>query len=180
MIRAAAKNHRDVAVVVDGRDYAAVLADLDAHEGAVTLDVRRRLAQKAYARTAAYDARISNWLAAAIGEPTPAVSGRSAAPRGGDALRREPASVRRLLPHAGEPPGVATARQVQGKQLSYNNINDTDAAFECVAEFARARAAVAIVKHANPCGVAEGRPSREPTRRPCAAIRSRPSAASWR
>jgi phosphoribosylaminoimidazolecarboxamide formyltransferase/IMP cyclohydrolase len=156
MIRAAAKNHGDVAVVVDIADYGAVLADLDAHDGAVTLALRRRLAQKAYARTAAYDAAISNWLAAELGETTPrfrALGGVLAEPmRYGENPHQWAAFYR--TPE--KRPGVATARQVQGKQLSYNNINDTDAAYECVAEFDPARtAAVAIVKHANPCGVAE-------------------------
>jgi phosphoribosylaminoimidazolecarboxamide formyltransferase/IMP cyclohydrolase len=157
MIRAAAKNHTDVAVVVDGTDYAAVLADLDTYGGSVTLTLRRRLAQKAYARTAAYDAAISNWFAGELGDSTPpirALGGTLAeVMRYGENPHQSAAFYR--TPEAR--PGVATARQVQGKQLSYNNINDTDAAFECVAEFDPARsAAVAIVKHANPCGVAEG------------------------
>ena len=157
MIRAAAKNHADVAVVVEPADYDAVLADLAAHDGAVTLTLRRRLAQKAYARTAAYDAAISNWLAGEIGEATPAfraIGGVLAEPmRYGENPHQAAAFYRTPEPRA----GVATARQVQGKQLSYNNINDTDAAYECVAEFDPARApAVVIVKHANPCGVAEG------------------------
>jgi phosphoribosylaminoimidazolecarboxamide formyltransferase / IMP cyclohydrolase len=156
MIRAAAKNHRDVGVVVNGADYEAVLADLDAH-GALTLTLRRRLAQKAYARTAAYDAAISNWLAVQIGEQTPAfraLGGALAEPlRYGENPHQWAAFYRT----PDQRPGVATARQAQGKQLSYNNINDTDAAYECVAEFDPARtAAVAIIKHANPCGVAEG------------------------
>ncbi len=157
MIRAAAKNHRDVAVVVEPADYDAVLADLAAHDGAVTLTLRRRLAQTAYARTAAYDAAISNWLAGEIGEATPvyrAIGGRLARTmRYGENPHQEAAFYR--TPDGR--PGAATARQVQGKQLSYNNVGDTDAALECVAEFDPARtAAVAIVKHANPCGVAEG------------------------
>jgi phosphoribosylaminoimidazolecarboxamide formyltransferase/IMP cyclohydrolase len=157
MIRAAAKNHGDVAVVVDVADYGAVLADLDAHDGSVTRTLRRRLAQKAYARTAAYDAAISNWFAGALGEATPpwrALGGQLAEPmRYGE----NPHQVAGFYRGPEVRAGVATARQVQGKQLSYNNINDTDAAFECVAEFDPARAAaVVIVKHANPCGVAEG------------------------
>jgi phosphoribosylaminoimidazolecarboxamide formyltransferase/IMP cyclohydrolase len=162
MIRAAAKNHRDVAVVVDGKDYAAILGDLDAHEGSLTGLLRRRLAQKAYARTASYDAAISNWLAAEIGEATPpyrALGGRLAEPmRYGE----NPHQAAGFYRTPEQRPGVATARQVQGKQLSYNNINDTDAAYECVAEFAPERTpAVVIVKHANPCGVAEGATLRE-------------------
>ncbi len=157
MIRAAAKNHADVTVVVDTTDYDAVIADLDAHEGAVTATLRRRLAQKAFARTAAYDAAISNWLALQLRETTPpfrALGGHLLQPmRYGENPHQWAAF------YAGDERrfGVATARQVQGKQLSYNNINDTDAAYECVAEFDPDRtAAVAIIKHANPCGVAEG------------------------
>jgi phosphoribosylaminoimidazolecarboxamide formyltransferase/IMP cyclohydrolase len=157
MIRAAAKNHRDVAVVVDPQDYTAVLEDLETHDGSVTHTLRRSLAQKAYARTAAYDAAISNWLGGEIGEATPAyraLGGVLAEPmRYGENPHQRAAFYRT----PDKRPGVATARQVQGKQLSYNNINDTDAAFECVGEFDPARtAAVVIVKHANPCGVAEG------------------------
>jgi phosphoribosylaminoimidazolecarboxamide formyltransferase / IMP cyclohydrolase len=157
MIRAAAKNHHDVAVVVDSADYATVLADMDAHKGAVTLGLRRKLAQKAYARTAAYDAAISNWFAAELGEATPAY--RAVGGTLAEAMRYgENPHQKAGFYHGPERRfGVATARQLQGKQLSYNNINDTDAAFELAAEFpAGARAAVAIIKHANPCGVAEG------------------------
>jgi phosphoribosylaminoimidazolecarboxamide formyltransferase/IMP cyclohydrolase len=156
MIRAAAKNHGDVAVVVDVADYDAVIAELDAHGGSVTLGLRRRLAQKAYARTASYDAAISNWLVGELGETTPrfrALGGTLA-----EAMRygENPHQWAGFYRTPERRPGVATARQVQGKQLSYNNINDTDAAYECVAEFDPARiGAVAIVKHANPCGVGE-------------------------
>ncbi len=157
MIRAAAKNHDDVAVVVDITDYATILADLSAHKGATTQVMRRALAQKAYARTAAYDAAISNWFAAAIGKAQPAwraVGGVLAETmRYGENPHQQAAFYR--TPE--NRPGVSTARQLQGKQLSYNNINDTDAAFECVAEFDPAGpAACVIVKHANPCGVATG------------------------
>jgi phosphoribosylaminoimidazolecarboxamide formyltransferase/IMP cyclohydrolase len=157
MIRAAAKNHDDVAVVVDASDYAALAEELAAHKGATTRNLRRRLAQKAYARTAAYDAAISNWLAGELGEATPpwrAVGGRLAQEMRYGENPHQSAGFYLAGPARA---GVATARQLQGKQLSYNNINDTDAAFECVAEFDPARAAaVVIVKHANPCGVAEG------------------------
>jgi phosphoribosylaminoimidazolecarboxamide formyltransferase/IMP cyclohydrolase len=157
MIRGAAKNHADVAVVVDPQDYAALLDELKAHGGATTAALRRRLAAKAYGRTAAYDAAISNWFAGQIGDPAPAwraVGGALAqALRYGENPHQTAAFYRTPEPRF----GVATARQVQGKQLSYNNLNDTDAAYECVAEFDPARtAACVIVKHANPCGVAEG------------------------
>lgn len=156
MIRAAAKNHDDVAVIVDPGEYDAFLAELAANDGAATLRTRRRLAQKAFARTASYDAAISSWLAASLGEATPpwrAIGGRLTEPmRYGE----NPHQSAGFYVTGDARPGVATARQTQGKQLSYNNVNDTDAAFELVAEFDPARtAAVAIIKHANPCGVAE-------------------------
>jgi phosphoribosylaminoimidazolecarboxamide formyltransferase / IMP cyclohydrolase len=157
MIRAAAKNHGDVAVVVDAGDYAGVLAELAQHGGATSFALRKKLAAKAFARTGAYDAAISNWFAGALGDPAPAYrafGGHLAEPlRYGENPHQQAAFYR--TPE--QRPGVATARQLQGKQLSYNNINDTDAAFECVAEFDPKRtAACVIVKHANPCGVAEG------------------------
>ncbi|HYS47521.1 MAG TPA: bifunctional phosphoribosylaminoimidazolecarboxamide formyltransferase/IMP cyclohydrolase [Xanthobacteraceae bacterium] len=157
MIRAAAKNHADVAVIVDPQDYAAMLAALKAHAGATTLVLRQKLAAKAYARTAAYDAAISNWFAREVVEDAPAwrtVGGQLAqALRYGENPHQKAAFYR--APDVRF--GVATARQMQGKQLSYNNLNDTDAAYECVAEFDPARTcACVIVKHANPCGAAEG------------------------
>ncbi len=157
MIRAAAKNHGDVAVVVEPSDYSAVLDELKAHNGATTLALRKRLAAKAYARTAAYDAAISNWFAGQLKIDAPdfrAFGGRLIqALRYGENPHQHAAFYRA----PDKRPGVATARQVQGKELSYNNINDTDAAYEAVAEFNPARsAACVIVKHANPCGVAEG------------------------
>jgi len=157
MIRAAAKNHGDVAVVVEPEDYAAVLAELEAHGGRTTLALRRKLSAKAYARTAAYDAAISNWFAAQLGDTAPAY--RAVGGKLAEALRygENPHQSAAFYRTPELRPGVASARQVQGKQLSYNNLNDTDAAYECVAEFDPQRtAACAIVKHANPCGVAEG------------------------
>jgi phosphoribosylaminoimidazolecarboxamide formyltransferase/IMP cyclohydrolase len=157
MIRAAAKNHDDVAVVVEPQDYQAVLDELKTNKGATTLSLRKRLAAKAYARTAAYDAAISNWFAAQLGTDAPdyrAIGGRLAQTlRYGENPHQSAAFYRTPERRA----GVSTARQLQGKELSYNNINDTDAAYECVAEFDAARtAACVIIKHANPCGVAEG------------------------
>src|SRR5208283_5416254 len=160
LVRGAAKNHEDVAVIVDIADYAELIAELDRHEGATSLAFRRRLAQKAYARTAAYDAAISNWLAGEIGETTPkwrAFGGVLHDAFGALRYGENPHQAAALYLTAETRPGVATARQVQGKALSYNNINDTDAAYELVAEFDPAEsAAVAIIKHANPCGVAIG------------------------
>src|SRR5436190_6868329 len=154
MIRAAAKNHADVTVVVDADDYARVLDELKQHAGATTLALRKALAQKAYARTAAYDAAISNWFANGLGEAAPAYrafGGKLLQPlRYGENPHQSAAFYRTPDQRF----GVATARQVQGKELSYNNINDTDAAYECVAEFGPKQATCVIVKHANPCGVA--------------------------
>ena len=157
MIRAAAKNHADVTVVVEPADYGPLLAELTRHAGMTSLELRQKLAAKAYARTAAYDAAISNWFADTLHDNAPdyrAFGGKLV-----EALRygENPHQSAAFYRAPGERFGVATARQVQGKQLSYNNINDTDAAYECIAEFdAKRTAACVIVKHANPCGVAEG------------------------
>jgi phosphoribosylaminoimidazolecarboxamide formyltransferase/IMP cyclohydrolase len=157
MIRAAAKNHDDVVVVIEPQDYQAVLDELATHNCATTLTLRRRLAAKAYARTAAYDAAISNWFTRELKTEAPdfrALGGRLIQPLRYGENPHQTAAFYRLPDRR---PGVATARQLQGKELSYNNINDTDAAYECIAEFDPARtAACVIVKHANPCGVAEG------------------------
>jgi len=157
LIRGAAKNHADVTVVVDADDYGAVLSELTAHGGATSLALRRRLAAKAYGRTAAYDAAIATWFADALAEPTPsyrAFAGRLRQPlRYGENPHQQAAFYSEENPRF----GVATAEQLQGRELSYINILDADAAFELVAEFDHARApAVAIIKHANPCGVATG------------------------
>ena len=162
MIRGAAKNHGDVLVVVDVGDYPKVLEELALHQGATSLGLRKRMAQKAFARTAAYDAAISNWFAEAIGESTPdirALGGQLAEKmRYGENPHQSAGFYHGPVARF----GVASARQAQGKALSYNNVNDTDAAFECVAEFDPARTAAAvIVKHANPCGAAEGASLRE-------------------
>ena len=152
LIRGAAKNHDFVTIVTDPADYDAVLAEMRAQGGATSLALRRRLAGTAYARTAAYDAAIAQWFAAARDETFPAtlaVAGeRAQLLRYGENPHQEAA----LYVGGERRPGVAGARQVQGKELSYNNLNDTDAAYELVAEFAAP--AVAIIKHANPCGVA--------------------------
>ncbi|WP_299847213.1 bifunctional phosphoribosylaminoimidazolecarboxamide formyltransferase/IMP cyclohydrolase [uncultured Roseovarius sp.] len=155
MIRAAAKNHAFVNVVVDVADYEPLLAELDANGGQTTLGFRQHLAQTAYARTGAYDAAVSSWMAEAINVETPrrrAVAGTLA-----QTLRygENPHQSAAFYTDGSNRPGVATAMQLQGKELSYNNINDTDAAFELVSEFDPAQGpACAIIKHANPCGVA--------------------------
>jgi phosphoribosylaminoimidazolecarboxamide formyltransferase/IMP cyclohydrolase len=154
MIRAASKNHRFVTVVTDPGDYAALLDQMKAHDGATSMAFRQKLALTAYSRTAAYDTAVSTWLAGEIQEPTPRY--RSFAGRLAQPLRygENPHQAAAFYTDGSRRPGVATARQWQGKELSYNNINDTDAAFELVAEFAGAAPACAIIKHANPCGVA--------------------------
>ena len=157
MVRASAKNHAYVAIVTDPQDYASVLNALEMNFGSLSLEFRQKLAAKAFARTAAYDAAISGWFAQTLEVEHPtwrAFGGRL------DSVMRygeNPHQQAGFYVTGEKRPGVATARQLQGKQLSYNNINDTDAAFELVGEFDPERsAAVAIIKHANPCGVAEG------------------------
>lgn len=151
MIRSAAKNHVDVAVLVRPEDYGAVIAELQ-DNGRLTLPLRRRLAATAFARTAAYDSAISAWFARQIDlVPAPylTVGGPLIA---GLRYGENPHQSAAFYSVAPSRPGVASAKMLQGKELSYNNINDTDAAFELAAEFAEP--AVVIVKHANPCGVA--------------------------
>ena len=156
MIRAAAKNHAFVGVVVDPEDYADVLAELAAH-GGTTLAFRQRLARTAYARTAAYDAAVSSWMAGAQGDVAPRRRAFAGTLKQTMRYGENPHQGAAFYTDGTGRPGVATARQHQGKELSYNNINDTDAAFELVAEFAPGDGpACAIIKHANPCGVARG------------------------
>ena len=157
MIRAAAKNHAAVTVVVDPEDYAQVLEAMRRNGGATTLALRRTLAAKAYARTAAYDAAISDWFAAALGETAPAW--RAFGGRLARKLRygENPHQQAAFYLSGGPRPGVATAVQHQGRELSYNNLADANAAMELIAEFdPKVSPAVAIIKHANPCGVALG------------------------
>jgi len=158
MIRSAAKNHAYVTVVTDPADYAAVTDEMGANENAVTAETRVALAAKAFARTASYDAAIASWFAGQRGETFPqrfiAAAERRQVLRYGE----NPHQTAAFYADSSNRPGVATATQLQGKELSYNNINDTDAAVELVAELSEAgtRPAVAIIKHANPCGAAVG------------------------
>ena len=156
MIRSAAKNHGYVAVCTEPADLEEVLAALKA-DGATGLSLRKTLAARAYARTAAYDAAISNWFAGQLGEAAPrrrAIAGELIQTMRYGENPHQSASFYRT---ADARIGVANAQQLQGKELSYNNINDTDAAYELIAEFDPATApACAIIKHANPCGVATG------------------------
>ena len=162
MIRAAAKNHAAVTVVVDPADYDKLLGDMKQHGGKTCGKLRRKMAQKAYARTAAYDGAICNWLGAIVDNKDGKADGfprtfslqlnKKQEMRYGENPHQNAAFY---VSSKAEPGTVASARQLQGKELSYNNIADTDAALECVKEFADHPACV-IVKHANPCGVAEG------------------------
>jgi phosphoribosylaminoimidazolecarboxamide formyltransferase/IMP cyclohydrolase len=152
LIRAAAKNHDFVTVVVDPADYAPVIAELANNKGATTLALRRKLAAKAYARTASYDSAIANWFAKRQGETFPERLTLSAERVQTLRYGENPHQQAAFYADGSQRPGIATARMVQGKELSYNNIGDTEAAYECVAEFSGP--AVVVVKHANPCGVA--------------------------
>jgi len=155
MIRSAAKNHAYVAVVVDPNDYQPVLEAIR-QQGGVPYEMRQKLAAKAYARTAAYDAVISGWFARTLDYND--VPYRTFGGQLREVMRygENPHQWAAFYATGDTRPGVATARQLQGKSLSYNNLNDTDAAFELISEFDPTVPAVAIIKHANPCGVATG------------------------
>jgi phosphoribosylaminoimidazolecarboxamide formyltransferase/IMP cyclohydrolase len=159
LIRAAAKNHDFVTVVTDPADYGLVLDEMGANDGATTPALRRRLAGIAYARTAAYDAAIAQWFAAERGETFPETLAIGGALKQRLRYGENPHQEAAFYLGGRKRPGVATAQQLQGKELSFNNLNDTDAAYELVAEFDAP--AVAIIKHANPCGVATGEDLRQ-------------------
>lgn len=154
MIRSAAKNHESVTVVTDSIDYQTVIDEMLTHDGATTLELRRRLAGVAYARTAQYDTAISHWFSAQNGDHFPRRFSFSGQRKYSLRYGENPHQNAAFYSTGEERFGIATATQLQGKTLSYNNLNDTDAAFELVAEFDTP--AVAIIKHANPCGVATG------------------------
>jgi phosphoribosylaminoimidazolecarboxamide formyltransferase/IMP cyclohydrolase len=160
MIRAAAKNHKHVAVCVDADDVDTVLAEMDAHEGQTSYALRQKLAAKSYGRTAQYDAQISSWFAGELSNAAPSFYAQGGSLKQSLRYGENPHQTAAFYGDGSDRRGVASAKQVQGKELSYNNINDTDAAFELVAEFGAqsdgAKPAVAIIKHANPCGVAQG------------------------
>ncbi len=160
MIRAAAKNFAGVAVVTDAGQYDALLEEMNAHDGGTSHEFRKSLAHAAFARTAAYDGAISNYLGAVLDHPEGKPSGlprsftmqfeKSQTMRYGE----NPHQSAAFYTGGGNEASISTAKQLAGKELSYNNIADTDAALECVKQFADGPACV-IVKHANPCGVAE-------------------------
>ncbi len=152
MIRAAAKNHEFVAVATDPQDYVLVIEELEKHDGALTSSLRKRLAANAFSMTATYDCNISGWFAQQMEEFLPRRVSFSGDLKQALRYGENPHQQAALYLDGMTRPGVATASQIQGKELSYNNLNDTDAAFELVAEFDEPT--VAIIKHANPCGVA--------------------------
>jgi phosphoribosylaminoimidazolecarboxamide formyltransferase/IMP cyclohydrolase len=156
MVRSAAKNHAHVAIVTDPADYAALLSELDSNNGSTTLELRKKLAAKAYALTAGYDSTISQWFAFADQherwpETWTRASKLKMPLRYGENPHQQAALYEPIGPHAR---GIAQASQVQGKELSYNNLNDANAALELVSEFRSGEPTIVIVKHANPCGVA--------------------------
>ena len=157
LLRGAAKNHEIVTVICDPADYDAVADELSGEGRATSLATRRRLAAKVFARTAAYDSAIAAWFASQSGDASSSAFSIAGALR--QSLRygenpHQKAALYEFGDHSG--PGIVGAEQVQGKELSYNNLTDADAAFELISEFPAGGAAVAIIKHANPCGVAVG------------------------
>jgi phosphoribosylaminoimidazolecarboxamide formyltransferase/IMP cyclohydrolase len=162
MVRSAAKNHGFVTILTDPADYLTLVEEMNANDGATSQAFRTRMAGKAYARTAAYDSAIASWFAfspAASDAPTLFPETLPMAFKRADTLRygenpHQAAAI--YVPQVAGTAGVPQAAQLQGKELSYNNLNDADAALELAAEFAGQEPAVVIVKHANPCGVAQG------------------------
>ncbi len=154
LIRAAAKNHEFVTVVVDPTDYARVIKEMVAGGGVTSSEFRRQLAAKAYARSGAYDAAISKWFSEQLGESFPPCIALGAELKQLLRYGENPHQQAAFYSNGDSRLGIATAEQIQGKELSYNNLNDTDAAFELAAEFTNDPACI-IVKHANPCGVAQ-------------------------
>jgi len=161
LIRAAAKNHEFVTIVTDPQDYEKVIKDIEDHDGATTYALRKRLASNAYALTATYDSTIASWFVHQTDEENfPRRISFSGTLKQTLRYGENPHQRGALyLVDGSTRPGAAHASQIQGKELSYNNLNDTDAAFELVAEFADP--AVAIIKHANPCGVASAKDTLE-------------------
>lgn len=155
MIRSAAKNHDFVTIVTSAADYADLIAELDRHDGKISYPTRREFAAKAFAMTAAYDGAISAWFGNQLGAAWPQTLSASAKLSNELRYGENPHQKAALYLDGSNRPGVALAKQLQGKELSYNNLNDTDAAFELVSEFDEP--SVAIIKHANPCGVASAK-----------------------
>ncbi|MDH5771598.1 MAG: bifunctional phosphoribosylaminoimidazolecarboxamide formyltransferase/IMP cyclohydrolase [Rhodospirillaceae bacterium] len=154
MIRAAAKNHADVTIVVEPEDYARVMDEMRENANTTSAELKRELAQRAFARTASYDAAIASWLVGETDVEWPKRISFAGELKQTMRYGENPHQMAAFYTNGENRPGVASATQIQGKELSYNNLNDTDAAFELAAEFKDT--ACAIIKHANPCGVATG------------------------
>ncbi len=154
MVRSAAKNHAYVTILTNPADYAAVMAEMQANNNATTPETRKQLAAKAFARTASYDAAISTWFAGVLNDPLPERFTLSGTRMNALHYGENPHQQAAFYATGEDAVSLATAKQVQGSALSYNNLNDASAAFELVREFEQP--AVAIIKHANPCGVAVG------------------------
>jgi phosphoribosylaminoimidazolecarboxamide formyltransferase / IMP cyclohydrolase len=155
MIRSSAKNHADVTVIVDPADYVTLKHEMQTSSGATTLEFRQKMAAKAFARTAAYDAAISGYFRAQLGDALPESISISGARKAVLHYGENPHQKAALYSTANRGPSLLSATQVQGEALSYNNVNDASAALELAAEFTEP--CVAIIKHANPCGVATGK-----------------------
>jgi phosphoribosylaminoimidazolecarboxamide formyltransferase/IMP cyclohydrolase len=156
MVRSAAKNHAAVAIVTDAAQYDELIAELKANNGGTTLAFRKKLAAAAYAHTASYDSAVSGWFAQQLGDVYPDTMTLAATKRQALRYGENPHQSAAFYVTDSSRIGIASAIQIQGKELSYNNLNDTDAAFELVSEFTDTPA-IAIIKHANPCGVATGK-----------------------
>ena len=157
MIRAAAKNHESVGVIVDPEDYDEIINEINDNDLSLTKETLKRLALKAFARTAAYDSTISNWLSNELDMPLDKYKSIGGLEHQNLRYGENPHQKAKFYNDGSNVCGLITANQIQGKELSYNNINDTNAAFELVSEFdPNLKPAVAIIKHANPCGVATG------------------------
>jgi phosphoribosylaminoimidazolecarboxamide formyltransferase/IMP cyclohydrolase len=155
MVRSAAKNHQFVTIITDPSDYDVVLKEMKKNKGATTFETRRSLAAKAYSRTGSYDAAISKWFAEQLGDTYPERMVFSGTKVQECRYGENPHQSAAFYKNDEARPGISTATQHQGKDLSYNNLNDTDAAFELINEFGDEKPTVAIIKHANPCGVAQ-------------------------
>ena len=157
MIRAAAKNHESVGVIVDPNDYDEIINEINDNDLSLTEETLKKLALKAFARTAAYDSTISNWLSNELDIPLGKYKSIGGIEHQSLRYGENPHQKAKFYNDGSNVFGLITANQIQGKELSYNNINDTNAAFELVSEFdPNLESAVAIIKHANPCGVATG------------------------
>jgi phosphoribosylaminoimidazolecarboxamide formyltransferase/IMP cyclohydrolase len=153
MVRSAAKNHAFTAIITDHTDYAELIKDMQENDGATSDAFRKKMAAKAFSRTAAYDCAISTWFANQQGENFPKTFNLTASLKQGLRYGENPHQSAAFYSY-NDGTGISAATQLQGKELSYNNINDADAALQLVSEFAEP--ASVIIKHANPCGVAIG------------------------